>query len=172
MATVLKPSIEGGRKLREVAALLRSQSRGLPHRLGEAIEAEGKPTLVDLKQAARRVAVTGRRTGAPRRFVHEAKAKHLRERMADATSLEVVIGEQESRVSFHTDSTLMGKARVVPRYIDLGEPWRHPIMGRRSRWADSVGAPWFFPPIKKHLPGFRKRIDAVLDEIVAKVERS
>ena len=172
MPSVLAPSLQGGRKLRDTAAVLRAQSAQMPRQLGQAIKAEGKPALDDLRASARRVSVTGQRTGAANRFTHASTPKRLRERMAAATSLEFRANANEARVSFHTDSARMGTARVVPRYIDLGKPWRHPIMGGRSRWASSKGEPWFFPPIKKHLPQFRKRIDAVLDEIRVKVEES
>lgn len=173
MATVLRPSLRGGAELRGTAALLRRMGRvDLQREVAKAVKAEGKPTLDDLRASARSVRVSGVRTGSPRRFVHGTAPKRLRERMAAATVLEFRANQNEARVSFHTDSSRMGDAKVIPRYIDLGKPWRHPIMGNRSRWAVSKGESWFFPPIKKHLPEFRQRIDAVLDEIVAKVEES
>jgi hypothetical protein len=172
MATVLQASLRGGAELRRTAAVLRAAGReDLRRDVGRAVRAEGQPTLNDLKSAARRVNITGVRAGG-KPFTAATRAKHLRERIANATVLEVRTAGSETRVTFHTVASRMGDAKVIPRYADLGRPWRHPIMGRRARWASSRGESWFWPPIKDHLPKFRERISVVLDEIVAKVERS
>jgi len=166
-------SLEGGEELRRTAAVLRAAGReDLQRGVSRAVKAEGQPTLDDLKASARRVRISGERVGGTP-FTAQTRAKHLRERMAAATVLEVRTGGSETRVSFHTVASRMGGAKVIPRYSDMGKPWRHPVMGRRKqRWAVSRGESWFFPPIKKHLPQFRERISAVLDEIVRKVEES
>lgn len=170
---VVRAAIVGGDQLRRTAALLREAGRtDLLRGVSKAVKDEAKPTLDDVRRSARQVQVVGVRTTSPVKFVHPARAKHLRDRMAAATVVEVRAGERETRVSFHVDSRRMGGAKQIPRYIDLGSRvrWRHPIMGNRSRWAQSKGQPWFFPPIKDHLPKFRERISAVLDEIVTKIE--
>ena len=184
--SLILPSIQGGRELRRTAAVLRAAGReDLVRDVGNAVKAEAQPTLNDVKASARRVKITGERTDAARKFVHQTKAKHLRDRMAAATTVEVRTSDKTTRITFAVQGSRMGSAKVLPRYIDGGARgatttgrgkgragWRHPIMGRRSRWAVSVGEPWFFPPIKDHLPKIRERISVVLDEIVAKVERS
>lgn len=175
MAKALRVAIEGGDKLRRTARALREAGRvDLVRDVPKAVKAEAKPTLDDLKAAARHARVTGVRTTSPHRFEHHTRAKHLRERMAAATIVEVRTTERDTRIAFHVKSDHMGDAKQIPRYIDLGNRvrWRHPVMGNRERWAQSKGQPWFFEPIKKHLPKMRERISAVLDEILAKVERS
>jgi hypothetical protein len=98
--------------------------------------------------------------------------KHLRERMAAATGVQYKATEREARLSFQVTSSRMGDAKVIPRYIDLGKAWRHPIMGRRARWAASEGKPWFFAPIKDHLPDIRRGISDALDEITRSIEET
>src|SRR5690242_2452879 len=171
-APVLQLSIQGGKQLKATARVLAEQGRSLQREVGGAIRAEGKPTLDSVRASARRVRIRGVPTKSVHRFTHQTRAKRLRERMAEATVLEVRTGTDEARVSFHVQSSRMGDARVVPRYVDLGKPWRHPIMGDRESWAAEVGESWFFPPIKAHLPKFRERIIAVLDDVAAKVEAS
>jgi len=169
---VLKASVRGGEKLKATAKVLREAGRqDLQRAVNAAVKAEGQPTLRDLRAAARRIRVSGRRAGGPP-FVHHTAAKRLRERIAAATALEFRASDREARVTFHVVSARMGGARVVPRYLDLGKPFRHPIMGNRSRWATSQGQPWFFEPIKDNLPAFRKAISDRLDEVVDKIERS
>jgi len=169
---VVQLSFSGGKQLKATALVLREQGRSLQREVGGAIKAEGQPTLDSLRASARSATIRGVPTKSLHRFTHRTRQKHLRERMAQATVLEVKTGQDEARVSFHTVGARMGNAKVVPRYVDLGKPFRHPIMGDRESWATSVGEPWFFPPIKKHLPKFRERIIAVLDDVAAKVEAS
>lgn len=184
--SLVLPSIQGGRELRRTAAVLRAVGReDLVRDVGKAVRSEAQPTLNDVKASARRVKITGLPTDATKKFVHATEAKHLRERMAKATTVEVRTSDRTTRISFAVQGSRMGSAKALPRYIDGGERgatttgrgkgragWRHPIMGRRSRWAVSVGEPWFYPPIKDHLPKIRERISVVLDEIVKKVEES
>lgn len=184
--SLILPSIQGGRELRRTAALLRAVGReDLVRDVGNAVKAEAQPTLNDVRASARRVRITGERTDAKRKFRGSFDSKHLRDRMAEATTVEVRTSDRTTRISFVVQGSRMGSAKVLPRYIDGGARgatttgrgkgsagWRHPIMGKRSRWAVSVGEPWFFPPIKDHLPKIREHISVVLDEIVEKVERS
>lgn len=171
MDSILASSVQGGAELRRVADALRMAGRAdLQRAAAKALKAEAQPALRDVRQAARSVSVTGVRAGGTP-FAHATKPKHLRERIAAASVVEYRANASEARLSFHVDSKRMGDAKVIPRYIDLGKPWRHPIMGMRTKpWAVSKGRPWFFKPIKKHLPDMRKRISAALDEIVTKIE--
>jgi len=185
-AALVVPLLRGGAELKRTAAVLRAAGReDLLREVRKAVKSEAQPTLADLKTSALHVRITGERTGAVRKFTKKTADKHLRQRMADATIVEIKTSGKETRIAFHTVVSRMGNARVLPRYIDMGERgatttghgkgrsgWRHPIMGKRSRWAASQGEPWFFPPIKEHLPEFRERISGALDEIVKKVEAS
>ena len=118
MATVLQASLRGGAELRRTAAVLRAAGReDLRRDVGRAVRAEGQPTLKDLKSAARRVQISGVRAGG-KPFTAATRAKHLRERMANATVLEVRTAGSETRVTFHTVASRMGDAKVIPRYAD------------------------------------------------------
>lgn len=168
----LRASVVGGKQLHAVAKALRKAGRtDLQKQVAKAVKKQAEPTLKDLRQAARKVSVRGHRAGGDR-FTHVTPPKHLRERMAAATGVQYRANQREARLSFQVNSTRMGGAKVVPRYIDLGKPWRHPIMGRRARWAASEGKPWFFAPIKDHLPDIRRGISDALDEITRSIEET
>lgn len=168
----LRASVIGGRQLRDVAKALREAGRtDLQRQVSKAVKAQAEPTLKDLRQSARTASVRGHRAGGTP-FTHAVTPKHLRERMAAATGVEFRANKRETRVSFHVTPARMGGARVVPRYIDLGRPWRHPVMGDREKWAASEGKPWFFAPIKDHLPDIRRGISDALDEITRSIEET
>lgn len=169
----LRASIVGGDQLHRVAKALRQAGRtDLQREVAKAVKKQAAPTLKDLRQAARTVQVRGKRAGGKKPFTHVVTPKHLRERMAAATEVEYRANEREARLSFHVNPGRMGGAKVIPRYIDLGKPWRHPIMGHRGRWAASEGKSWFFPPIKKDLPDIRRGISDALDEITRSIEET
>lgn len=170
---IIKPSLVVGERLKRTAAALRAAGReDLRREVDREIKAEGEPTLDELRASARRVRIVGLPTGSPKKFTMKSTDKHLRERMAEATVLEVRASDRETRVSFHVRSSQMGKAHAIPRYVDQGKQWRHPVMANRDRWAASRGEPWFFPPIRDRLPKFRERIRHAIDVVADKVEKA
>lgn len=173
-AGIVLPSVRGGDKLRSVAKALREAGRAdLQREVARATKDASSGTLKNLRAAARRVRIVG--IPRPQRrspYGGPSTPKHLRERMAAATVVEVRTGERETRVSFTTKGSRLGSASMLPRKIDSGKPWRHPIMGNRNSWAAQRGEPWFFEPIKAGLRETRKDISAALDGIVEKIERS
>jgi hypothetical protein len=173
VSIIVKTSIIGGIKLRETAKVLRTAAReDLVRNLRKAIKKAGDPALQDLRAAARAIKVQGFETPARRKFRGVGGSTGLRNRIADATNIEVSATQRGARVSFHTSSAKLGSAGVLPRKFDSGHKFRHPIMGHRTRWADEKGDPWFFQPIKDSLPGFRDEIGNAIDETVRQIEAS
>lgn len=174
MATIVRPSIRGGEKLRDVAKALRAAARDdLQREVTRAVKDASKGTLNDLRQAARQVRITGiPKAGRRSAYGGPSTPKRLRERMANATLVEVKTGARETRVSYTTKGSRLGSASMLPRKIDSGRPWRHPIMGNRNSWSSQQGTPWFFEPIKTGLKETRADISAALDAITDKIEKS
>lgn len=171
--TIVRPSIVGGRQLRDVAKALRAAGRtDLQRETTRAVKDASKATLDNLRHAARRVRIAGiAKPGRRSAYGGPSTAKHLRERMAAATVVEVRTGARETRVSYTTKGSRLGSASTLPRRIDSGKPWRHPIMGNRGSWASQRGEPWFFAPIKAGLKETRADISAALDGITDKIEK-
>ena len=65
----------------------------------------------------------------------------------------------------------LGDARRLPFYLDSGKRWRHPIMGKRGRWASSSGKPWFRKEITSDLKRFEAECERAIDRTVARIGR-
>ncbi len=168
-------TVRGAYKLRALAVRLDAYGDGrkLRVKLGKALRKAAEPTVRDVRQAARDIRTTGLPKADRRHaFRGAGGAGGIRERIANAVTLEVKVSQADPLVRFRVNSgKLPAVDAVMPRKFDDGGTFRHPVMGDRDVWVGQTADPWFFPPIQKNIRLFRAEIDRVLGEVAAEIER-
>ena len=129
--------------------------------------------LTARQQRATQVEHVSGLTGLVHRFTAPIPQHHTREKIAKAVTATVSTAGENPRVQFKvSEARLPLNLKGMPRKFDSGTKWRHPVMGNRDVWVDQIGKSWFWPPIKNHIKDFRAAIDAELDIVRAKLEKS
>lgn len=107
------------------------------------------------------------------RKVRRKASRGLRRRVADSLDVEVRTTAKNPLVRFKAKGEKMpeGQSRL-PKHLDSGRGWRHPLFGNRERWVGQTGGSYFWPPIKKGIRFFRSGIDAAITRTVEKIEKS
>jgi hypothetical protein len=168
---VLVMTIKGADELRDLARDLRRAKGTLRSELTKAFKAAGAPTLKDVKRNMTTMDIRGFRTGKKPTFTAAMPAKGLRRRIAAVTELDISTSFAGPRVRFVVRTDRLGSAQSLPWHLDSAKKFRHPIMGRRGRWAASLGKPWFYQTIRDDLPRFEAECDKAIDRTVAAIER-
>lgn len=164
----MRVTVEGGRRLREVAARVQAAaSHQLRQELARAIREAAKPTLEDLKRTVRGLPIRGFPVARrKRRYRGPNVPKNLRGNVADATEAQIY-GTGAAGVTFQVAASKMpASQQVLPRYMEDGARWRHPVMGNRHVWAAQRGKPWFAVTVTSHHRDFEARLAAAIDRVV------
>lgn len=140
--------------------------------LGRAVRKAAQPVLREVKRAIATNPIRGFATPSRRRYRGPSTPKNLRKTIASVVDLDLNVGSLSPRAQFvvHTGRLGKGKARVA-ELIESGKVWRHPILGKRGRWAGSQGKPWFEKTVRKNLPLFERRLDEAVRRTARAIER-
>lgn len=159
----------------ELIATARRVANGpdyLRDNLGTAVRRAARPILRDVKRAIATNPIRGFRTPSRRRYRGPSTPKGLRASIAAVVDLDLSTGSLSPRAQFVVHTGRLGKKRRLPELIESGNRWRHPIMGKRGRWAASQGKPWFEVTVRKGLPQFERRLDEALNRTARQIERA
>jgi hypothetical protein len=167
---MLNLTVKGSKQLQDLAGDLRRGKGTLRSELTQAFRRAGNDTLQRVKNNMLTMQMTGYRTGGTT-FTERMPGTGIRKRIARVTELDIRTGAGDPRVKFEVKVERLGNARELPFHFDSGRRFRHPIMGRRSRWASQSGKPWFRKEIRSDLDRFRAECDAAIDKTVAKLEK-
>lgn len=168
---MLTLTVKGARELRELARDLRRAKGTLRSELTKAFKAAGADTLRRVKKNMTTMQIRGYSTGKKPRFTDRQPGTNIRARIARVTELDVRTGSIDPHVEFQVHTGRLGDARNLPWHFDTGKKFRHPIMGRRGRWASQSGKPWFYDEIRTDLDLFRAECDTAIDKTIQTIER-
>lgn len=163
--------VKGASELRAAAAALRRGKGTLRQELAQSMRTAGQSTLRDVKTAAETMTMVGYRTGKRRFPAGVGGPGGIRRRVSRVTELEVKTGGASPTVRFVVRSDRLGNARNMPRLLDSGRKFRHPVMGNVHVWAGQKGQPWFRKTVIRDMTKFRAEAQRAIDRTVAKIER-
>ena len=167
---MIRVTVHGEEGLIATARRLGQGENYLRDNLGRAVRRAARPVLRDVKRAIETNPIRGFRTPSKRRYRGPSAPKGLRRAIAAVVDLDLNTGSLSPRAQFVVHTGRLGKKRRLPELIESGKPWRHPIMGKRGRWAASQGRPWFERTIKRGLPQFERRLDEAVDRVSRQLE--
>ena len=163
-------TVLGAGDLRELSERLRKAPIKLRAELFRAFKAAGNPTLRKVKRNIETMDIKGYRARG-RAFKQKRSGTAIRQRISDATELDIYTGSADPRVKFIVHSDRLGDARNLPYHLDSGRRFRHPIMGNRSAWAANSGKPWFYQEIRDGLSTFKDECEKAIDNTIQAIER-
>lgn len=164
-------TVKGADELRDLARDLRRAKGTLRSELTKSFKKAGASTLKQVKKNMTTMQIKGYSTGRKPRFTDKQPGTGIRKRIARVTELDVRTGSADPRVEFQVHTDRLSDARNLPWHLDTGKKFRHPIMGRRGRWAANSGKPWFYDEIRSDLDTFRAECDKAIDVTIQKIER-
>lgn len=167
---MIRVTVHGEEGLIANARRLDQGENYLRDNLGRAVRRAARPVLRDVKRAIQTTPIRGFRTPAKRRYRGPSAPKGLRAAIASVVDLDLSTGSLSPRAQFVVHTGRLGKRRRLPELIESGKPWRHPIMGRRGRWAGSQGRPWFERTVKRGLPQFEQRLEEAVNRVSRQLE--
>lgn len=184
-------TITGAEQLRRLAVRFKDagpRGKELQKELRKGIRTGAKPALVATRTAVRTIPVVGvkksgghqareehhfgrsRAKDEEKRRARARKTSGLRQTIAGAVQLKVVIGSRAPRVRiFVDDKRLPEDQRTLPKHLDSKTGWRHPTFGK-SPWVKQYGQPWFETTIRKHLDEVQTSILKAMDDVADKIE--
>lgn len=169
---MLSLTIKGRAQLEDLARDLRRAKGTLRSELTTAFKRAGEKTLRQVKQNMTTMDIKGYRAGGKTAFTAKLPGTRIRQRIARVTEYEVRTGSVDPVVRFVVHTDRLGDARNLPFHLDSGKKFRHPIMGRRGRWAANSGKPWFYNEIKKDRDSFlTDEVDQAITRTVLKIEK-
>lgn len=166
--------VYGEDQLDDIAQGLRRAPGTLRRDLTQGVRRAARPAAQAVKAAIVSADVSGRRTGARKRFTARIVAPPLRARIARAVEADISTSAGGPRVVFRLrEGSIPMRARPLVKYIAGGSTrWRHPIMGRRSRWASQNAPNVWWRTLRPQLRRFRSEVDQALQRTADAIERS
>jgi hypothetical protein len=83
----------------------------------------------------------------------------------------VKTGTSAPTLRFVVRTDRLGNARNMPRLLDSGRVFRHPVMGNVHVWAGQKGQPWFRRTVVRDMSKMRAGARTAIDRTVAKIKR-
>lgn len=165
-------SIRGEEEIRRMARQVADGPDHLRNNLGTAVRRAARPALRDAKKAIATNRIIGYPTGG-RRYRGPDTKKGLRAAIAANVDVEINTGSLTPRARFVVRTYRLGNRAKLPEYIDSGERWRHPILGKRSKgsWAEQSGRPWFERSIVRNLPLLERRTNEAVERTARAIAR-
>lgn len=168
---MIRVRVHGEQQLIAMAHSLNGGRDELRDELGRAVRRAAHPVLRHVKRAITANPIQGFRTPSRRRFRGPSTPKGLRRAIAAVVDMDLSVGTLSPRAQFVVHTSRLGSRRRLPELIESGDRWRHPVMGKRSRWAASKGKPWFAVTIRRGLPQFEKALDQATRRTARAIER-
>jgi hypothetical protein len=167
----------GKSDLARVSQAMRRAPGNIRRELKEGLEAAPSPAVRDLKAATRVADVHGERVARSkvrrrrangkvyespiRRFVSGTPSLGLRGPMARAIEADISTSGTGARADIRLrEGSVPPRIRRLVKYV-LGSAkrWRHPVMGRKSRWVGQNAPGVWWPTLKPHLPRFAREVE-------------
>lgn len=164
--------VYGEDRLGDIARSLRRADGTLRRDLTQGVRRAADPAVRAVKAAIVTADVSGRRTGARKRFTAHVAAPPLRARIARAVEVDISTSSAGPRVVFRLrEGSIPMRVRPLVKYIAGGSTrWRHPIMGRRSRWASQNAPNVWWKTLRPQLARFRREVDQALERTADAIE--
>lgn len=172
---MISAQVRGADDMRRMAQALRRADRvDLRADLVGEIRGSAEPARRDVEQAALHIRTRGLPVSGRRRPFDSRRLRtphHLRRQIASAVTTSVRLSETSPRLSIRVSGRrLPPSKRSMPRKLDNGRTFRHPVMGHRQTWAAQTSQGWFWPPIRKRLYIMRQELSRILDRLITRLE--
>lgn len=154
----------GQQDLAQISQALRRVHGNARRELTQSLRAAADPAVQDLRRAVRGADVSGRRAGGGRPFRARVPSRGLRGPIARAVRADVSTSASGARVVIEVrEGAVPPRARQLIKYV-VGDAkrWRHPIMGRRSRWASQNAPNVGWKTLRPHLPRFNRAVQSAV----------
>lgn len=167
--------IEGARRFRDLSRDLKEAGRkDLDRKLRRELRKAGQPAVDDVRHAVKAAPVKGTRGGGKR----ERGGRGLRAAIAAATQVSTSSSSSNPRIRIRVAASKFksaGNPATLPKYFD-GEltrfsRWRHPVFGDFDTWVTQPSHAYFFVTLHGHASGFRRGIEAAMDDVAAELGR-
>lgn len=163
-------SVELGEEVQAFAKKLRDAGqKELRNEFAKALRQLAKPLVQDVRQAALKIAMSGSRRSLQG---NAPITKHsLRKKIAAATSSRINLMSKKSvlMIELKPAKKLPPEMLFIPKYINEGTAWSHPVFGRGETTQKAV--PGFFSgTLQAAAPTVRVQIRKALDEFTTKME--
>lgn len=164
--------VHGEAELARVARRLEQGQPMLQRRLLSGVRAAAEPIDRELRAAIRGADVAGRRTAARKRFTGRVVSRGLRAPIARAVQTNISVRGGGPRAEIKIDeSRVSARIRPVVKYVvGYATRWRHPIMGRTSRWAGQNAPNVWKQVVPRRLGQFNREIGRAVDDVARRLE--
>lgn len=181
--------VRGADQMERLAKELKAADKKLATRMRKSIRDGVRPAVTDVKKTVTALPVTGARGGGSKARMeqHLSRVKDptsdkarlraerrsgLRKTIAASVKTDIRDGGKRAGVRIIVDaSKLPADQRTLPKHLNSKRGWRHPLFGNRKRWYAQRGAPWFEPPIRRHVRKIRRTLLVAMEEMAKEIER-
>jgi hypothetical protein len=163
----------GRNTLDRTAVALRRAPGRLRSELTRGLRDASDPAVKALRRATETADVSGRRTSAKRRFTTPVRSRGLRRPMARAIEADISTSATGARADIRVrDGSVPPRIRRLVKYV-LGDSkrWRHPVMGRRSRWASQNAPNVWWRTLRPMLPRYNREVQAATNRTENQLRR-
>jgi hypothetical protein len=164
--------VTGGPELRQLAANLRRASHNVRRELADSLKEPTEAVKRDIKHGIETASLAGRRTGHLPRFRGVIPSKGVRTPTSRAVEAKVSTSAANPRAEVTLNASHVPERirALVPYWGGTKKRLRHPIMGRKSRWAGQHLPDVWTGALKPHIKQYRDEASRALGRIRDMIE--